>query len=127
MTSSQGFSMKNYCVLLFAGLALLFSGCGGKEPVGSAKLENVQFRLDTLSMLQDNYDNEELGQDIPKEIAESIDMLCDSESEKEKLLTLNDELKKNAKKTEEMQRILSDMSKVIQIPEKFNDTFPLRK
>ena len=118
--------MKHYCLLLFTGFALLFTGCA-KEPVGSAKLENIQFRLDTLSMLQDNYDNESLGQNVPKEIAESIDMLCDSEDEKETLLALNDELKKNATKTDEMKRILSEMSKVIQIPEKFNETFPLRK
>ncbi|MBT6642346.1 MAG: hypothetical protein HOB45_04325 [Planctomycetaceae bacterium] len=118
--------MKNYCVLLFAGLALLSTGCA-KEPVGSAKLENIQFRLDTLSTLQDNYDNESLGQNVPKEIAASVDMLCDSESEKETLLALNEELKKNGKKTDEMQRILSEMSKVIKIPEKFNDSFPLRK
>lgn len=118
--------MKNYCMLLIVALTLLATGCT-KEPVGSAKLENIQYRLDTLSMLQDNYDNESLGQNVPNEIAESIDMLCDSESEKKTLLALNDELKKNAKKTEEMQRILSEMSKVIQIPEKFNDSFPLRK
>ena len=38
------------------------------------------------------------GRTSQKKLAESIDMLCDSEDEKETLLALNDELKKMRRK-----------------------------
>ena len=118
--------MKQYFIALFAGVAIL-SGCAGEGTTGSAEMENIQIRLDTLSNLQEIFDLEELGRNVPSQISELADRLTDSESDKESLLALCEKLKKSAKDKEEMKIVVSDMAKLINVPEKFNETFPVKK
>ncbi|MBT3210967.1 MAG: hypothetical protein HOK57_12980 [Planctomycetaceae bacterium] len=118
--------MKQYFITLLAGVAIL-SGCAGESTSGSPEMENIQIRLDTLSNLQEIFDLEELGQNVPSQISELADRLTDSESDKESLIALCKKLKKSAKDKEEMKVIVSDMAKLINVPEKFNEHIPLKK
>ena len=65
--------------------------------------------------------------DIPSQVKELVDFLYDSEADKEKLLSLNDELAKSRKDKEEIKRITGEMAKLIRLPEKYKDTFPAQK
>jgi hypothetical protein len=118
--------MKQYFIALFAGVAIL-SGCAGESTSGSPEMENIQIRLDTLSNLQEIFDLEEVGQNVPAQISELADRLTDSETDKESLVALCEKLKKNAKDSEEMKIVVSDMAKLINVPEKFNEHIPLKQ
>ena len=112
-------------VFALVALAIGISGCGGNT--GKPTPENIQVRLDVLSDLQEVWDVKMLRPDIPEQVKELSEFLCDSEGDKEKLLSLNDELSKNSKDKEELKRITSEMAKLIHLPEKYKDTFPAQK
>ena len=116
--------MKQFVYALVA-LAVGISGCGGN--IGTPTGENTQVRLDVLSDLQEAWDVQTLRPDIPEQVKELVDFLADSDADKEKLLSLNDELAKSTKDKEEMKRIIGEMAKLIQLPEKYKDTFPAQK
>jgi hypothetical protein len=80
-----------------------------------------------LNDLQEVYDVQILRPDIPNQVKEMADFLCDSEADKEKLLSLNGELAKNKKDKKELTRITGEMAKLIHLPEKYKDTFPAQK
>ncbi len=56
-----------------------------------------------------------------------MNSLTDSDADKEKILSLNDELAKSKKDKEEIKRITGEMAKLIYLPEKYKDTFPAQK
>ena len=122
--------MKQYFIALFAGVAIL-SGCAGEGTSGSPEMETIQIRLDTLSDLQRIFDGGENGERVGvtpqflEELFELADRLTDSESDKESLLALCEKLKKS--NDEETNVIVCDMAKLITVPEKFKDTFPIKK
>ena len=116
--------MKQYFIALFAGVAIL-SGCAGESTSGSPEMENIQIRLDTLSNLQEIFDLEEVGQNVPAQISELADRLTDSESDKESLLALCEKLKKS--NDQETNVIVCDIAKLINVPEKFNEHIPLKQ
>ena len=124
--------MKQYFIALFAGVAIL-SGCAGEGTSGSPEMENIQIRLDTLSDLQQIFDGGENGQRVGvgkvflNDLSELADRLTDSETDKESLVALCEKLKKNAKDSEEMKIVVSDMAKLINVPEKFNEHIPLKQ
>ena len=120
----QDLHMKQSVFALVA-LAVGISGCSGN--IGTPTGENIQVRLDVLSDLQEAWDQEILRPDIPDQVKELVDFLADSDDDKEKLLSLNDELAKSTKDKEEMKRIIGEMAKLIQLPEKYKDTFPAQK
>ena len=115
----------NRSVFALVALAIGISGCGGNT--GKPTPENIQVRLDVLSDLQEVWDVKMLRPDIPEQVKELSEFLCDSEGDKEKLLSLNDELSENAKDKEELKRITGEMAKLIHLPEKYKDTFPAQK
>ena len=112
-------------VFALVALAIGISGCSGN--IGTPTPENLQVRLDVLSDLQEVWDVKMLRPDIPTQVKELADFLCDSEADKEKLLSLNDELAKSKKDKEEIKRITGEMAKLIHLPEKYKDTFPAQK
>lgn len=112
-------------VFALVALAVGISGCSGN--IGTPTGENIQVRLDVLSDLQEAWDEQVLRPDIPEQIKELVDFLSDSDAEKEKLLSLNDELAQSKKDKEEIKRITGEMAKLIQLPEKYKDTFPAQK
>ncbi len=112
-------------VFTLVAIAVGISGCGGN--IGTPTAENIQVRLDVLSDLQEVWDVKMLRPDIPSQIKELVDFLCDSQADKEKLLSLNDELAKPKNDKEEIKRITGEMAKLIYLPEKYKDTFPAQK
>ena len=112
-------------VFALVALAVGISGCSGN--IGTPTAENIQVRLDVLSDLQEAWDVQMVRPDIPSQVKELAEFLCDSDADKEKLLSLNDELAKSKKDKEETKRIIGEMAKLIPLPEKFKDTFPAQK
>ena len=111
---------------MFICLAICLSGCTGVN-IGTPTAENVQARLDVLNELQEAYDLGELRPGVMSQISESADFLCDSEADKESLLSLNGELQNSAKDKDELMSKVSQMAKLIHLPEKYKDTFPVQK